>query len=262
MSNEIVNCTVHARLCSRQPVSAAWAQLGSNMSAEILAEAGFDVLVIDMEHAPFDLPTLITLLQSVKGTGCAPFVRVPWNDMVWIKQVLDAGAYGIHVPYVSTREEAEYAVKSCKYPTVGFRGVAGSQRAVGFGMSKSEYYQKANQEITVLLAIETGRGADNIDEIASVDGVNGIFIGPADLAADLGHINDPDHPEVQAVIRRIEDGARRHNKFLGTVALDMASAKALYQRGYSIVYAMSDASELCRQAVQAVSVFRSEIADV
>ncbi|MCL1817943.1 MAG: aldolase/citrate lyase family protein [Spirochaetaceae bacterium] len=120
---------------------AAWAQLGTSLSAEILAEAGFDVVVIDMEHAPFTIPSIIPLMQAIKGTDSVPFVRAPWNDIVVIKQILDAGAYGIHIPYVSTKEEAENAVKYCKYAPQGIRGIAGSHRAVNYGLNKTEYYQ-------------------------------------------------------------------------------------------------------------------------
>ncbi|MBR0597586.1 hypothetical protein KCX82_06865 [Clostridiales bacterium BAD-6] len=258
MSRNFFDHTIMNKLKHQEPVSAAWAQLGSNLSAEILAEAGFEVLVIDMEHAPIDMSTLITLIQATKGTDCVPFVRVPWNDMVWCKRVLDAGAYGIHIPYVSTKEEAEYAVKSCKYAPQGFRGIAGSQRAVNFSLNKSEYYERANQDILVMVAIETPEGVDNIDDIASVEGVDGIFIGPSDLSTSMGFLANPAAPEVQSAIRKIEEGTKKAGKFLGTIAPDIHTAKKLYARGYSLVYFMSDATDLAKLAATSVKEFQAE----
>jgi 2-dehydro-3-deoxyglucarate aldolase/4-hydroxy-2-oxoheptanedioate aldolase len=242
------NNPVVSRLRKNIPVSASWVQLGSTISSEILAEAGFDVVVADMEHSPLGLEKVISILQSVKGTGCMPFVRVPWNDMVVIKQVLDTGVCGIHVPYVSTKEEAEYAVKSCKYPPQGFRGIAGSQRAVSYGMNKEEYYNNANQQIIVMVAIETPEGVKNIDAIASVEGLDGIFIGPADLSTCMGYLGNPQAEAVQEGICIVEESTKKHNKFLGTVASGMVAAEALYNRGYSLVYFSSDTIALADHA--------------
>jgi len=256
MSKSFFDNRVMAKLRNHEPVSAAWAQLGSNASAEILAEAGFDALIIDMEHAPIDLERLVSIIQATKGTECAPFVRAPWNDMVWFKRILDAGAYGIHVPYVSTREEAEYAVKSCKYPPLGWRGIAGSQRAVNYSLNKADYYQRANEDVLVIVAIETPKGVENIEEIASVEGVDGIFIGPADLSTCMGYLANPNVPEVQEAIAKIEAGAKKYGKFLGTVASNMEAAKELYDRGYSIVYFMSDVTAIASQAANQVKQFK------
>ncbi len=256
MTSVLNNEAVLKKLRSHEPVSATWAQLASNISAEILAETGFEVLVIDMEHSPVTIERLISMLQGIKGTGCVPFVRAPWNDMVWIKQILDAGVCGVHIPYVSTKEEAEYAVKACKYAKAGFRGIAGSQRAVMYGMDKADYYARANSDITVMVAIETERGVNNIDEIASVDGVDGIFIGPADLSTDMGHLGHPEHPEVQAAMRKIEAGAKKAGKFLGTVAADADAAEKLYDMGYSLVYFFSDSTGLVTAAKKQLERFK------
>ncbi len=256
MSRNFFDPKIMNKLKNNEPVSAAWSQLGSNMSAEILAEAGFEVLVIDMEHAPVDMAALVSIIQAMKGTDCVPFVRAPWNDMVWCKRILDAGAYGIHVPYVSTRAEAEYAVKSCKYALQGFRGIAGSQRAVNFGLNKAEYYARANQDVLVMVAIETPEGVQNIDEIASVEGVDGIFIGPADLSTSMGYLADPSVPAVQEAIAQIEAGAKKAGKFLGTIAPDVKAAKKLYERGYSLIYFMSDATDLAKLASSSIKEFK------
>ncbi|WP_418667636.1 HpcH/HpaI aldolase family protein [Allofournierella sp.] len=257
MKQHLLNDSLARRLRAGKPVSAAWAQLGSNVSAEIFAEAGFDALIIDMEHGPWDMQNTLAAMQACKGTGCVPFVRVPWNDMVWCKRALDLGAGGVHVPYISTREEAEYAVRCCKYPTAGgVRGIAGSQRAVCYGLDKADYYARADRDIVVMLAIESPEGVANIDAIAAVEGVDGIFIGPSDLSTTMGHLADPSQPDVQAAIRTIEAAAKAHGRFLGTIAPDFEGAKKLYDRGYSLVYFMSDTTSLSVLARGAVQAFK------
>ncbi|BDF72368.1 5-keto-4-deoxy-D-glucarate aldolase [Oscillospiraceae bacterium] len=255
MSDFVFQPEVARRLRSRQKVCAAWAQMGCSISAEIFAEAGFDMLVIDAEHSPTTLPGIVSLLQAIKGTGCFPMVRAPWNDPVSIKQLLDCGAAGIHVPYVSTREEAELAVRCCKYPPQGIRGIAGSQRAVGYGAEKADYYARANREVLVMVAIETEEGVRNIREIAAVDGLDGIFIGPADLSASMGYLDNPAAPAVQAAIRTVEQAVLSSDKFLGTVAAGMGDAAAKYDRGYSLLYLLSDTTCLSSAAAASVSEF-------
>ena len=262
MREDLLIRTVSEKLRAGRPVCAAWAQLGSNVSAEIFAEAGFDALIIDMEHGPWDMQNTLAAMQACKGTGCAPFVRVPWNDMVWCKRALDLGAAGVHVPYVSTREEAERAVRFCKYPTAGgVRGIAGSQRAVRYGLRKAEYYAGADRDIIVMVAIESPEGVANIAEIAAVEGVDGIFIGPSDLSTTMGHLADPSQPDVQEAIAKIEREAKAQGKFLGTIAPDWAGAKKLYDKGYSLVYFMSDTTTLSAAAHSAVEAFRQDCAE-
>ena len=169
MGKTFFDNTVMKKLKNHEPVCGCWSQGSSHVNAEIMAEAGFDLMIIDMEHSQLSLQDTVHIIQTTKGTGCAPFVRTPWNDMVWIKQALDTGAYGIHVPYVSTRKEAEYAVKCCKYAPQGVRGIAGSQRATNFSLSKADYYARANEDVIVMIAIETPEGVGNIREIASVE---------------------------------------------------------------------------------------------
>ena len=248
--------SVLERLRRGEKLSAAWEQLGSNLGAEILAEAGFDVLVIDMEHAQITLPQVVSLVQATKGTDCAPFVRVPWNDIVWCKQVLDTGVYGVHVPYVQTREEAEAAVRYLKYPLRGVRGVATSHRAVNYGMNKADYFSRADRELVVIIAIETPLGVENIQEIVNVEGVDGIFIGPSDLATSMGHLADPSQPDVQEAIRTIEQAVLPTGKFLGTIAPNAEAANKLYDRGYGIVYMTSDVGAIVSTAQAQIKAFR------
>lgn len=255
----IIDNSIAKRLREKGKVCAAWAQLGSNVSSEILAEAGFDALIIDAEHAPTTTPLFIGMMQSLKGTPCIPIVRVAWNDMVLVKQALDCGAAGVHIPYVSTREEAEYAVKSCRYPMEGFRGIASSHRAVCYGMNKSSYYKGANQDIICMIAIETPEGVNNIEEIVKVDGLDGIFIGPTDLSTSMGYMATPQEPKVQEAIRKIENIVIPSNKFLGTVASSMAEAIELYERGYNLLYVLSDSTGLAALAQSTVREFQNYI---
>lgn len=256
MSKIFFDNSIANKLKNKEKVSAAWAQLNSNISAEIFAEAGFDVLVIDAEHSPTHLPSMISMMQATKGTNCVPFVRAAWNDAVMIKQILDIGAYGIHIPYVSTKEEAEYAVKCCKYAPEGFRGVASSQRAVNYSLNKTDYYNRANTDIIIMVAIETPEGVDNIEDIISVKGVDGIFIGPSDLSASMGFLANPSSLEVQQAIKKIETAVLKSDKFLSTIAPDFNSAKVLYDKGYSLVYMMSDTTALAKAASNTVNEFK------
>lgn len=242
-------------LRQKKKVCGGWLQLCSVMSAEIMAKAGFDFLMVDMEHAPGDFFLLVQQLQAMKGHRAVPFVRAPWNDMVSIKRILDAGVYGILIPYVNTREEAERAVSYTKYPTEGVRGVAPSPRAPGFGLEASNYMKRANDEIVVMTAVETLEAVQALDEILTVPGLDGIFIGPMDLATSMGHFCDPSAPDVREAIEEVERKVFASGKFLGTVAGNMDAAQALYDRGYSLVLSMSDSGGLAKLARSTVTQF-------
>jgi 2-dehydro-3-deoxyglucarate aldolase/4-hydroxy-2-oxoheptanedioate aldolase len=233
-----------------------WAQLCSPMAAEILSRAGFDWILVDMEHAPGDLLTLVAQLEAVAASGIVPLVRAPWNDMVWIKRILDAGAYGVMIPYVNTREQAIAAVQACKYPPLGVRGIAGSPRAAGFGRDTAEYLKRANDEILVILQVETPQAIQNLEEIGKVPGVDVLFIGPMDLATSMGHFANPAHPEVQAAIAEVEAKAKALGAALGTVSAGWEQAKALYDRGYQRVTLLSDVVLLSKGSAEAMAKFR------
>jgi 2-dehydro-3-deoxyglucarate aldolase/4-hydroxy-2-oxoheptanedioate aldolase len=234
----------------------AWAQIISPISAEILSNAGFDWLIIDMEHGPNDISTLLAQIQAMKGSRAIPIVRAPWNDFVMIKRILDVGAYGLLVPYVNTKSEAEEVVKACKYPPEGIRGIAGSTRAARFARNSMEYFSKANEEILIITQVETKEAVENIDQILSVDGLDGIFIGPMDLATNYGHIFDPSPPEVQSAIAFVEAKAKNTDKFLGTISLNWNQAEQLYGRGYQMVTLMADGTGLAAMAAERVGNFR------
>jgi 2-keto-3-deoxy-L-rhamnonate aldolase RhmA len=235
----------------------AWLTSGSAIAAEIISRAGFDWILVDMEHGPSDMMTLTAQLQAMNGSGVTPIVRAPWNDFVMIKRILDAGAHGIIVPYVNDGPEAENAVKACKYPPRGIRGVASLVRAAGYGFNAVEYFRKANQEILVIVQVETTAALANLDEILEVQGIDVIFIGPFDLASSMGHLGDPGQPDVQAAIARVESAVKKKGKYLATVSSGWEEGKTLYERGYEMVALMYDVVSLGASAVEITSKFRS-----
>ena len=189
-----------------------WSSLSSNYTVEVIAGAGFDWLLLDQEHSPNDLESVLSQLQAAAAYASHPVVRVPWNDMVTIKRVLDAGAQSLLIPYVCSAEEAKAAVAATRYPPAGVRGVAGTTRATRFGRVK-DYAKRAHEEICVLVQVETEEAMKNIEAICAVDGVDGVFIGPADLHASMGYPGETSNPAILPLIeeamRRIRKPARR-----------------------------------------------------
>ena len=216
-----------------------WSSLCSPIVAEIIGDAGFDWILLDSEHSPNEIPNLFAQLQAcVRGTA-TPIVRPPWNDAVMAKRCLDIGAQTLLFPYVQNAEEAERAVQSMLYPPQGIRGVAVASRASRFGRTPG-YLTKANTEMCTLVQVETRSALDHLEAIASVEGVDGVFIGPSDLAASLGHLGNPAHPEVQ---KAIEDAARRLKKLgkpAGILTANDEEIRRYIDWGYLFVAVGSD----------------------
>lgn len=182
-----------------------FATIGSPGLTELLAGCGFDWMLIDTEHSPIELPDVISHMRAVNAPGVSTIVRPAWNDMVLIKRILDQGAQTLLIPYVENVEEARAAVSYTRFPPKGVRGVSGASRAANYGLTPA-YFAAAEAEICVIVQIETTGALAKIEEIAAVDGVDAVFIGPSDLAASMGHIGNAQHKEVQAAI---DDGFRR-----------------------------------------------------
>ena len=254
--SELYTNKAKARLLAGEKLSAAWSQTGSGVTAEILAQAGYDMIVVDCEHAPIDPPQLLPIVQAINGYDTMVMARAPWNDLVAIKRMLDCGIQGIHIPYVNNVEETERAVRACKYHPLGNRGIAGSPRAAGFGANRGQYLQRANDEILVLVALETPEAVANIDAMLDIDGLDGLFIGPMDLSTTMGYFGNPSHPEVQKTIREVEQKVLAKGKLLATIAANPAAAKALYDRGYSYVIFDSDVTTLRAVAYSHVDEFK------
>jgi 4-hydroxy-2-oxoheptanedioate aldolase len=234
-------------LRARHPQIGLWSSLASHLSVEVIAGAGYDWLLLDMEHAPNELPMVHSQLQALGGGTAHPIVRPPWNDMVVIKRLLDVGVQSLLIPYVQTQQEARNAVAYTRYPPLGVRGFATGPRANNYGRI-TDYVQTYADELCVLVQVETRQGLDNLEAIAGVDGVDGVFIGPADLAAALGHAGDLKHPQVQAAI---EDAIRRLvaiGKPPGILTGDEQLARRYLELGCLFVAVGSDLALLARGA--------------
>ena len=249
---------VKTKLKDGKKTIGAFLQMMSPVSAEILSQSGFDWLIVDLEHAPGDYTNLQTQLQAMNGSGVVPFARAPWNDDVAIKRILDTGVMGVLVPYVNTRAEAEAAVSACKYPPQGTRGVAGSPRAAGYTGNAMSYLSSANDETIVMIAVETTEAVENLDEILGVDGLDGIFIGPMDLASSMGHLGNPNHPDARTQIEIIEKKVLASDKFLGTVATTVDKAKHCFDIGYQWLVVIQDGAALLQAGKRKVTEFRNQ----
>ncbi len=224
-----------------------WSSLCSNIAAEVVAESGFDWILLDTEHAPNNVPTLLSQLQAMTEGTATAIVRPAWNDAVLIKRILDIGAPGILVPYVQNVAEAEQAVAATRYPPRGVRGVAGAVRAARYGRDR-KYLHTADKEICVLVQVETRSALEQLEAIAAVDGVDGVFIGPSDLAASFGHIGNPNHEDVQNAIRNAVERLAAVGTPAGILATAPEDAERYIDWGYGFVAVGSDLILLARGA--------------
>jgi len=199
-----------------EAVIGTFVEIGHPDVTEWLSQLGFDWLLLDAEHSPLEFETIQQMMQAMKGTSCVPIVRPQWNEPVVIKRILDLGAYGVLIPWVNSKEEAENAVRYCKYPPEGIRGF-GPRRA---GMFDPDYYQTANDELLIAVQIETAEALRNLDEILSVPGIDACYIGPWDLSVTLGFGVPPklDEPRYLAAFEQVLDAAKRHEKPAGMFA--------------------------------------------
>ncbi|GHC25144.1 2,4-dihydroxyhept-2-ene-1,7-dioic acid aldolase [Kushneria pakistanensis] len=233
-----------------------WAGLGTAWAAEILATTGFDWLLIDGEHAPNPLPAVLGQLQAVAPYDSAPVVRAVNHDPALIKQLLDIGAQTLMVPMVDTAEQAEALVQATRYPPHGIRGVGGGLTRATRWDAIPDYIDSAHRELCLIVQIESPRGIDNVEAIAAVDGVDAIFVGPADLSTGAGHIGNPGHPDVQHMIRRALDAAKANGKGAGILAPAEADARAYAEWGFDFIAVGIDISLLRQGALQTLSRYR------
>jgi 2-keto-3-deoxy-L-rhamnonate aldolase RhmA len=208
--------------------------IGSIAVSEILASKGFDWILVDMEHGQIDLETAGDLFAAIKRGGCAALARVPGNDQATIKRVLDAGAMGIMIPLVNSKDEAERAVKNCLYPPLGVRGL-GPGRASLYGIEMLEYAKSANAETLVMLQAEHIDAVSRIEEILSVPGIDMLFVGPFDLACSMGHMENPGHPDVEAAIARLLAAAQSAHVIPGIFCMGAESAARRAKEGFKFV---------------------------
>lgn len=247
-----------AALQAGQQQLGLWLGLASPYSAELLAGAGFDWLLIDGEHAPNELGDVLSQLQAIAPYPVHPVVRPVWNDPVRIKQLLDIGAQTLLLPMVQTADEAALAVAATRYPPHGIRGVGSALARASRWNRITDYLHRASEEICVLVQIETRQGLANLDAIAATAGVDGVFIGPADLAADMGFIGQPGHPEVQAAISTAIRRIRQSGKAAGILMADENMARRYLAEGAQFVALGVDTTLLARSAQALVTRFREQ----
>ena len=227
-----------------------WSSLASPITTEILGVTGYDWILLDGEHSPNDLTTFIPQLMALKESPSVPVVRPPWNDTVVMKRLLDAGFFNFIIPYIESAEQARLAVASTRYPPKGIRGVALATRQNNYG-TMPDFLAKIDESITVVVQIESRAGMANIEAIAAVDGVDGLFVGPSDLAASMGHLGNPNHPDVQAAIKDCFKRIRATGKAAGTLALAEDVARRYMEWGATFVAVASDQG-VFRDALRAV----------
>jgi 4-hydroxy-2-oxoheptanedioate aldolase len=250
-----VQTNLFKRDLGKRQMLGLFSTLGSPALVEMLAQLGFDWLLLDTEHSPNDAAEVIAQLQVMNGLPAQPIVRPAWNDMVQVKRWLDFGAQTLLFPYVQNAEEAARAVSYTRYPPHGVRGVSGSSRAAAYGLIP-DYFARVQQEICVIVQIETTEALADIEKIAAVDGVDAVFIGPADLAASMGHLGNTQHPDVQAAI---DDGFRRLKaigKPAGYLTNNEREAVRRVAQGIDFVGIANDTTIVTRGARSLLSVVR------
>jgi len=245
------------RLRKGDNVLGCWSMLGNPAVVEILSLAGFDYLVLDQEHGLGDATSLASQLHAMSATPTVGVVRVPWNDHVYLKRVLDVGAEAVLIPSIDTAEEARAAVAACRYPPRGRRGTASSSvRASSYGMA-SDYVATCAGNLLIACQIESATAVGNIDAILAVEGIDLVFIGPFDLSATVGQMGNLKHPEVAALIERAENAIRAAGRPMGTVPHPGCTWQDMFDRGYQFVNAGSDISRLRDGALADVKAFRA-----
>ena len=252
---ELIRNKFKAALAEGRLQIGLWSSLCSNIAADAVCDSGFDWLLLDTEHSPNELPGLLSQLQAIRGGTASAIVRPAWNDPVLFKRILDIGAQSLLVPYVQNAAEAASAVAATRYPPAGIRGVTASGRASRYGRVK-DYLKNAGSEICLIVQVETGDALDRLEAIGRVEGVDGVFIGPGDLAASLGHIGDPGHEEVQSAIKDAAKRLKAIGKPAGILTVNEDEARRYIDWGFAFVAVGIDLGLLTRSADALASRFK------
>ena len=251
---------VKEKLKRGEPALGAWLSIPSVPSARIMARLGFDWLVVDMEHTAHNAVLMADMVATIVDAGtCAPFVRVPANSVEWFKWALDAGAWGVVVPMVNTREEAQRAVEFARYPPRGTRSIGGAFGPYGFGITDwPEYVRAANDETLLIVQIESAPALQNLDDILSVAGVDVAFVGPNDLHAQLGLTPSSDgaEPQFMEALERIEASAREHHVAMGIFSSNGEAATKRIEQGFQMISVTTDISSMIAEATRNLRVAR------
>ena len=247
--------SIRRRASSGEVLVGTWLVLGSSLTAEIAGNSGFDWVVLDMEHGMGGSDSLLSQLQALAATPASPIVRVASNDPVLIKRALDLGPAGIMAPMVSSAEDAERVVRAMRYPPQGIRGVTPFTRPADFGREFPEYFARANDDLICLVQIETEEAVENAEEIAAVDGVDVLFIGPLDLTVGLGIMKQFDHPKYRAAVEKIVSACRKAGKVPGIILLDVEVPEETVADGFTFIGRASDGSVLAAALSELVEPF-------
>tara|TARA_B100000809_G_scaffold213379_1_gene217694 strand:- start:952 stop:1710 length:759 start_codon:yes stop_codon:yes gene_type:complete len=239
------------RLKNGESLVGIFASLGSEIAAEVLGSSNIDYTLIDMEHAPNDLRNVVNQMQAIKATGGECLVRIPVLDHIYAKRLLDAGATTIMFPQINNINDAKNAVKSVKYPPIGIRGIAGATRANNFGREVN-YVEIADEKICVICQIESLEACKNVKDIAAIDGVDLLFVGPGDLSADMGLIKDRNAKEVKEMALKVLKDANECNKPCGIMVSNITEAKEMLQLGFKVIAVTTDLV-LLRNAIDEIA---------
>lgn len=248
---------VRAKLKRGEPSVGTWLTLPDPIAARLMARAGFDWLTVELEHTPITLETAAVSIAGIADTGTVPLVRVPFNTAENIKRVLDIGAWGVVVPMVNSREEAELAVNAARYAPIGQRSIGGQLHAINFQTDPATYYRKANDEILVILMIEDVKAIEAADEIFSVPGIDAFFIGPNDLLNSMGEppAFESQHPAFNDGLKHLLELGKKHGIASGIHTLAATDAQRRLEQGFQFVAITSEAGMMlskAREIIQAL----------
>jgi 4-hydroxy-2-oxoheptanedioate aldolase len=247
---------LHDGVRSRKPLVGTFLNLGSSLTAEIAGHAGFDWVLIDLEHGAGNRQELLYQLQAIESTPAVPFVRVAWNDPVRFKQVLDLGVSGIMVPYIQTADEARRAVAGMRYPPAGNRGVAVMNRACRFGPGFDEYFKGANTKLVTILQIETAEAIRNVDQIAAVEGADVLFVGPMDLSVGLGIPQQWNHPDLRSAFSKVVKACLKAGKTAGMIIMSEEQIEQALAEGFTMLAYSSDSAVVVKGMKSLADSFR------
>jgi 4-hydroxy-2-oxoheptanedioate aldolase len=251
--------TLKERIQSGETVHGSWLNLGSNISAEIMGHAGFDWLLIDMEHGTGNDEMMIHQLQVLASTNVTPLVRTGEASRSKIQQILDSGAQGVMFPQIQNFEEAQAAIKMMYYPPKGTRGMAKIVRTTNFGKTFNEYFSEMEKRLIGLVQIETANAVKEIDQIASIDGADVLFVGPTDLSVALGTFNQPQHPMFQKALRDVVAAANQHKKVAGILIQDMADYVMYSELGFRFIGCGGDSYFIMKGANEVAANMKSKL---
>jgi 2-keto-3-deoxy-L-rhamnonate aldolase RhmA len=248
--------SIRRKVLDGQLMTGTFLNLGSPLTVEIAGKAGFDWLLIDLEHGSGDFSELVHQLQAAGCTSAAPIVRIAWNEAPRFKRALDLGPSGIMVPYVNTADQARQAVEAMRYPPKGIRGVASLNRACGFGTGFEQYFMTANDQLLTVIQIETRQAVEQVEAIAAVDGADVLFVGPTDLSASLGLERRFDHPEFRKALTRVVAACRSEGKAPGILVSNPEQVEFMVNVGFTFIALGSDGGVVAAGMQQLANAFK------